>query len=41
MKRYSRQCMSGCADNHKNFFLEESIHFINAGGLVLNGMEAM
>jgi hypothetical protein len=24
-------CMSGCTDNHKNFFLEESIHFVNAG----------
>jgi hypothetical protein len=30
--------MSGCADNHKNFFLEESIHFVNAGGPVLNEM---
>jgi hypothetical protein len=33
--------MSGCADNHKNFFLEESIHFVNAGGPVLNEMETM
>jgi hypothetical protein len=38
MKRYGRRCMSGCADNHKNFFLEEYIHFVNAGGPVLNEM---
>ncbi|KDR11787.1 hypothetical protein L798_14292 [Zootermopsis nevadensis] len=35
------ECMSGCADNHKNFFLEEYIHFVNAGGPVLNEMETM
>jgi hypothetical protein len=33
--------MSVCADNHNNFFLEESIHFVNAGGTVLNEMETM
>jgi hypothetical protein len=33
--------MSGCADNHKIFFLEESIHFVDAGGPVLNEMETM
>jgi hypothetical protein len=39
MKRYSRQCTSGCADNHKNLFLDESINFINAGEYALNEME--
>jgi hypothetical protein len=33
--------MSGCTDNHKNLFLEEFIHFVNAGGPVLNEMETM
>jgi hypothetical protein len=39
MKRYSGRCVCGCADNYKNFFLEESIHFVNAGGPVFNEME--
>jgi hypothetical protein len=33
--------LSGCADSHKNFFLEEFIHFVNAGGPALNEMETM
>jgi hypothetical protein len=33
--------MSGRADDHKIFFLEESIHFVNAGGPVLNEVETM
>jgi hypothetical protein len=34
-------CVSGCTDNHKKFFLEESIHFVNTGGSVLNEMETV
>jgi hypothetical protein len=41
MKKYSRRCMSGCTDNHKNIFLEEPIHFVNTGGPVLNEKETM
>jgi hypothetical protein len=41
MKRYNRRCMSRCADNRKNVFLEESIHIVNAGRPVLNEMETM
>jgi hypothetical protein len=33
--------MSGCGDNQKNFFLEESIHLVNAGGPVFNEMETV
>jgi hypothetical protein len=41
MKRYSRLCMSGCADNYKKFFLGESTNFVNSGGIVLNEMKTM
>jgi hypothetical protein len=33
--------MSGCADNHKHSVRVESIHFVNAGGTVLNEMETI
>jgi hypothetical protein len=36
-----QSCMSGCADNPKNFFLEESIQVVKAGGSVLNEMETV
>jgi hypothetical protein len=29
------------AENHKNFFPEESINFINVGGPLLNGVETV
>jgi uncharacterized membrane protein YqhA len=32
--------MSSCQDNNK-FFLEESVHFVNTFGPVLNEMETM
>jgi hypothetical protein len=31
--------MCGCARDQNNFFLEESMHFVSAGGLVPNSME--
>ena len=39
MKRCSRRCTSGGDLSQKNFFLEVSMHFRNAGTLVWNAME--
>jgi len=38
-KRSSRRCMSGCVLSQKNFFIEASMHFRNAGTLVLHALE--
>ena len=38
-KRCSRRCKSGCVLSQKNFFLEVSMHFRNAGTLVWNAVE--
>ena len=36
MRRYATQCMSGCTDYQKNFFLKEFMRFVSAGGLALS-----
>jgi len=38
-KRSSRRCTRGCAPSQKNFFIEASMHFRNAGSLVLHALE--
>ena len=41
MKTYATQCMSGCTDYQKKFFLKEFMHIVSAGGIALSVGEIM